>query len=349
MRLRGLRLIASRSGLRLAWLPLLGLIAPRAGLSLRLCILRLSGLGLWLCIFNLSGLRLGLLTSRSRLRLPRLRLWLQSSGPRLRKSRAHLLWLIASRTRLHLRLRNLRLEPAGDGRRLSRRRRLRLKASRTRLNLRLRALWLWSSGTGLRLLPWPLPALQLVRLAGPGEVLRLSVVKTRLWRRQHNSWQHCRYRAIRNHRARAYYHRRTPLIPVVKLLPVLRSFPLHLHLRRHGLVSLFVEHRNFRGYRPILPATVSAVEAHVIRNPVIHDHVVDYHIMDVNVMNHGHIHAIDSGVVAKVIVVPIAAIVAVADIAVAVVDTTIEPNVQSPEAMVEAIAIARESPVSGSP
>jgi hypothetical protein len=104
-------------------------------------------------------------------------------------------------------------------------------------------------------------------------------------------------------------------------------------------MALLMEHSNLRRYRTRLQATASAVEADVIRDPVIDHHIVNHHIVDIHIANHIHIHAIYRRVVAEVVMVPIAAVVSMADV----------PDVQPPESVMEAITPAIKSPVSRSP
>jgi hypothetical protein len=61
------------------------------------------------------------------------------------------------------------------------------------------------------------------------------------------------------------------------------------------------------------------------------------------------VHVVDGAVVAEVAAVPVSALIAEAGIAEAVVDATIESDVPSPIATVEAIAATRVSPIAGRP
>jgi hypothetical protein len=269
---------------------------------------------------RLRLLRLSLPDRRLRLGLclPYLRLWLAS--PYLRLWLPLPLWLAPAKFRLGL---------------------ARLRLSHLRLRLYLPSLHL-----GLALLELPLLRLSLSHLWLP---LPHAIANSRLWHRSRSPWKSCRRSAIGNHRTRGNGDRWPPLVLVEELLPILRRFALHLNLRLHRCITLLMQHRNLGGPWPYLDAAASTIEADAIHDPVIHHLVVDVDIACIHVVNHVNIHAIDGGVVAEVVMVPIAAIIAISGVSKAVIDATVEPDMQAPESVVEAIPSPIESPVARSP
>jgi hypothetical protein len=106
-----------------------------------------------------------------------------------------------------------------------------------------------------------------------------------------------------------------------------------------------MQHCNLRRPRPCLNATSAAVEADAaVRYPV-----VIRNIASINIVDPVDIDPVHCRVIAEVIVIPVAAVVSIAEVSKAIVNAAIETNVQSPESVVEAIASAVESPVTRSP
>jgi hypothetical protein len=106
-----------------------------------------------------------------------------------------------------------------------------------------------------------------------------------------------------------------------------------------------MQHCNLRRPRPCLNATSAAVEADAaVRCPVV---IRD--IASINIVDPVDIDPVHCRVIAEVIVIPVAAVVSIAEVSKAIVNAAIETNVQSPESVVEAIAPAVESPVTRSP
>ena len=129
------------------------------------------------------------------------------------------------------------------------------------------------------------------------------------------------------------------------MLSVLRRLTLHLNLGLHRCIALFMQHCHLCRSRPCLDATAPAIEADAtIRCPVVVRNTAS-----INVVNPVDIDPIHCRVIAEVIVIPVAAVVSIAEVPKAIVNAAIETNVQSPESVVEAIAPAVESPVTRSP
>jgi hypothetical protein len=101
---------------------------------------------------------------------------------------------------------------------------------------------------------------------------------------------------------------------------------LHLYLCRHWRNPLLVQYASLRHQWPRLHATTPAVEAHPVADPPSNHHVVDHHGMNVYVVNHVDVHAIDRRVVEKVSVVPVAAVVAMPDVSIAIIHAAIEAD-----------------------
>ena len=197
---------------------------------------------------------------------------------------------------------------------------------------------LWPSGFGLNLSRSPLELIG-SRVA--------AVHRLRSWTRdtRQGRWR----RAVRNHRTRIHGHCRPAFIRAVELSFILRRLTPHLHLRRHGRIALFMEHRNLRRSRLRLHAAAPAIEAHAVHHAVVHHHIVDHHVMHIHVVDRIYVHVVDCGVVEEVIVVPVPAVVSITGISVAVVDAAVEPDVQPPEPVMEAVISAHKSPVSRRP
>ncbi len=162
-------------------------------------------------------------------------------------------------------------------------------------------------------------------------------------RRPSRARQLCRQPAIRNHRTCGHCRRRPAFVLVEELLAVLRSLLTHLDLRRHRRNPPLVHHGHLRNPRTHLQSTPSAVEADSYSRPLV-DLAMDVHIAD-----HVHVHAIHCRVVEEVPAIPVAAVVASAEVAKPIVHPAVEPDMQAPEPMMEAIHVAHVSPVSWSP
>jgi hypothetical protein len=309
LRLR-LRWWLSHLRLRLALLTL-----PPPEFRLRRCLLRLSLPYLWL------GLRL---------RLTRL-LWLTLPHLRLRLSLLlRLSQPITFRLRLALRLWLLTLP---------------------HLRLRLALLWLTLPPLELGLtLQWlavlwlTLPTLRLTL-----ELPRVVATSARLPNRSCNPRQSCWRRTVRNHRTRRHRYGWPSPVLVEELLSVLRRITLYLDLRLHRRVALLMQHCNLRRAWLYLDAAAPAIEADAIHYPVVDHLIVDVNIARVHIMDDVDIYAIHCRVVPEVVMVPIAAIVSISGVSKPVVNAAVEPDVQSPESVMEAITPAVESPVAWSP
>jgi len=133
------------------------------------------------------------------------------------------------------------------------------------------------------------------------------------------------------------------------LLRVLRRLMLYLHLRGHRRYAPLLHHMDLCRQRACLYASSAAVEADAVVDPAIHSYIVDDNVVDIHIANYVYIHARYRRVVEKVSAVPVAAVVAMANVAVAVIHATIEADMQAPVAMMEAIEAAVESPVARRP
>jgi hypothetical protein len=131
------------------------------------------------------------------------------------------------------------------------------------------------------------------------------------------------------------------LVDAVELLAVVCGFALDLNLCGHGRSAWAAHGCDLGGLRPYVDAASAAVVGDAC--VVIDD---DGAIVDVGDVD---VDAVDGAVVVEVIALPIAAVVADAGVAEAVVDATVEADVRSPEAAVEAPAVAIPTPVAGGP
>jgi hypothetical protein len=141
--------------------------------------------------------------------------------------------------------------------------------------------------------------------------------------------------------ARSGDHRRTTLVDVVELLAVVGGFTLVLDLRRHGRRSRTAECCDFGGLWTDGDAPAASVIGDSCR--VVDDDRAAVDVGDVDV------DAIDCAVVVEVVSVPVAAVIAVTGVTEAVVDASIEADVEAPVATVEAPAAVVPTPVAGSP
>src|SRR5579883_1967198 len=95
--------------------------------------------------------------------------------------------------------------------------------------------------------------------------------------------------------------------------------------------------------RPRGRAAIAAVEADAI-DPVVHDHRLTIDVGDPDIAD-----VVDGAVVEEGAMVPMAAVIAVAGVAVAIVDAAIEADFAPPIAGMESIAAAGPAPVGGRP
>lgn len=142
-------------------------------------------------------------------------------------------------------------------------------------------------------------------------------------------------------RARSRTDRRSTLVHVIELLPVLCGLALILNLRRHRRNARSTHRGDFGG----LWADSDAASPPVIRNPRI---VVDNNGPVVDVADIA-VDPINRAVVVEIVAVPIPAMIAEAGVAEAIVNTTIEADMQAPEAAMEAPAVVIPAPVTRRP
>lgn len=133
-----------------------------------------------------------------------------------------------------------------------------------------------------------------------------------------------------------------------ELRTVLHGCLAILHLRLHRRYTLLAHCSKFLRCRAAAKTAVAAV---VGDTRVVDVRVVDdFHAAVVDVVVYPPwLHAIDCGVVPEVIVIPVATLVAEADVAEAVIDATVVADVLAPIAVVPAIATAVPAPPSGRP
>jgi hypothetical protein len=136
-------------------------------------------------------------------------------------------------------------------------------------------------------------------------------------------------------------HCRTALVDVVELLTVLCGFALVLELGGHGWNAWPAHGCDLCRLWPNGDATSAAVVGDAI--VVIDDDSAVVDVGDVDV------DAVDGTVVVEVVAVPVAAVITDAGVAEAVVDATVEANVQTPEAAMKAVAVVVGAPIAGGP
>jgi len=78
-------------------------------------------------------------------------------------------------------------------------------------------------------------------------------------------------------------------------------------------------------------------------------HIADVSIVDIGVVNHGPVHVHDGGVVAEITAIPAPPVEALAVVAVAVVDASVEAYLRAPIAGVPSVAAVIPSPIAGGP
>jgi hypothetical protein len=261
---------------------------------------------------------------------------------------------------------------------------LNARQCRPQLRLGLANLRLWRRRLGLRwhnvplripLLPSGLPGTSFrLNLARPVCLLRLPNVWLRhirsslllrlhlLWRSRSRpagesrpsnrycySRQSSRHRPIGCHRPRIDHDGGPPFVLVIELRSVLSGLALNLYLRSRRRIALPMQYLQLGRPRPRLNTTTSSIEADAVHRRPVGGSPVDHHIMRVDIANHTRVHAVHCGVVAEVVVIPVSAVVAVTCVSIAVVDASVEANMQTPESMVEAVSIAHIAPVAGCP
>ena len=133
---------------------------------------------------------------------------------------------------------------------------------------------------------------------------------------------------------------RASVIDRSKLLMVLRSRLLMLHLRRHGRNALSPQGGAFGRHRPASDAARSVVAG------TIDVGVVDGPVIDANV---GDVYVVDGTIVVEPISAPITTLVARAGVSVAVVNTSVVADILAPGSVVVAVHPCHESPISGGP
>ncbi len=318
LRLRSRTLLRSRFSLLLR-LRSRTLLRSRFSLLLRLrsrTLLR-SRLGLWLWLRRRTLLR------------NRLGLWLWLRSRTLLRSRLGLLLWLRSRTLLR----------SGLGLWLWLRR-------RTLLQSRL-GLWLWLRR---RALLRSRPSLFLWPLLGSGALVWLCVHRRRSRGRSRPSRNHRSDRFACRDGLRRCNNGRTPVIDRVKLLAVLCCRLLVLHLRVHGRNALLTQCGGFRrqglASYASRPVVAGAVYRGVVDGGVVDDRIRYRTVVHVNV---GDVHIVDGTVVVETISVPVAALIADADVAVSIVNPAVVADITTPIAVVVAIPTAEKSPVSGRP
>ena len=135
-----------------------------------------------------------------------------------------------------------------------------------------------------------------------------------------------------------------------KLLVVLGSRTLLLHLRGHRRNALFTRRGDFRWQRPASDAS-GAVVTDPVDRCVVDGDVVDNCIRHRAVVhvNVGDGHVIYRAVVIETIAAPVTALIANAFVSESIVDAAIETDMGAPIAVIVAIPTAAISPVSRGP
>jgi hypothetical protein len=88
--------------------------------------------------------------------------------------------------------------------------------------------------------------------------------------------------------------------------------------------------------------------AAVVTN-VANRNIIIYHRFVIDICNHRRIHVVDGNIVIENSAVPVATLVAIAAVSIAVVNAAVEADVLAPIARVEDIDIAVPAPIWGSP
>ena len=138
--------------------------------------------------------------------------------------------------------------------------------------------------------------------------------------------------------------RGTSLVLVEELLAVLSGLTLVLDLGGHGRDSGAAHGRDFGRLWTDGNAAATAVVGDAVVVVVVDD---DGAVVDV--VDACDVYAIDGTVVVEVVAVPITAVVTRAGVAEAIVNTAVEADMGTPETVVEAVAVAKGTPVAGCP
>ncbi len=137
---------------------------------------------------------------------------------------------------------------------------------------------------------------------------------------------------------------RAAMIRIGKLGLVGAGSTLILHLRRHRCSVRLMHCRQFRRPRRRPDASRSAVVTHM--GVVV---VNDGHRAAVNVVHHGDVHVVDGAVVVEMAGAPVATLVAVSYVAIAIVDAAIVADVLAPIAGIKPVGVIPVAPVAGGP
>jgi len=146
-------------------------------------------------------------------------------------------------------------------------------------------------------------------------------------------------------------HGRFAVIGGCELLAILGRHLLVLYLRCHGRNALFACGGDFGGQWLASDATRSVVTDARVRDidgSVVHDDRIGHGaVIDLDIADVGHI--VDGAVVVETIAVPVATLIANADVAEAVVNAAVVANVPAPVPVVVAVSAAGVAPISRRP
>jgi len=145
------------------------------------------------------------------------------------------------------------------------------------------------------------------------------------------------------YRSSSCNHGGTSLVLAVELLPVLRGLALVLELGRHRRGAGSTHGCQLCRLRSYVNAATSAIVGDAVVVVVDDDRAI------VDVGDPGNIDTVDRAVVIEVVPLPVAAVIAASCVSEAIVDATVEADMQPPEAAVEAIAVTVKAPVAGRP
>lgn len=179
------------------------------------------------------------------------------------------------------------------------------------------------------------------------ETVHLPIHRTAVKRLRLRKLPRHRHIAL-DHRMRRKHLLRPALVRCKELLPVLRCCLPLCNLRRQWSDVRFTLCRKLRRHRSALQTAGAAAVTHTRVVDVGTIHHRNIALVDI-VIHRARIHMVAVTVVLKVIVIPIAALVADADKAKAVIDTAIVPHMAAPIPPVEAISPARVAPPSRRP
>lgn len=136
----------------------------------------------------------------------------------------------------------------------------------------------------------------------------------------------------------------TALVLIEKLLPVLGCLVLVLHLCRHGRNFGCAHGDQLCGSWPRLDTTSPSVIGDA---PVVV--IVDDDRAVVDVGDPVYVDPVHRAVVVEVVAAPVATVITVAGIAAAIGYASVETDIETPVAAIEAIAMAIECPIAGGP